>query len=164
MAGSAMRRAALWLAVGLTAFLPARARGEEPNALLRSMTAKPLRYGGVLRGPVNGRLLLALDEPAPDGGLQGKAMLLTDDRHLIETATVSGNWAAAPVPGGHDCTLRLSLADRTVTLLGLCTADTLSGQILTRRKGANWLTRQILWWDHADAGGRYWLTGAAFYP
>jgi hypothetical protein len=163
MAGRAIRRAALLLATGLATGLAARAHGADPDALLRSMEAKPLRYGGIMRGPLDGRLLLALDAPAPDGSLQGSAMLLTDDRRLIDTGAVSGTWTAARVPGGHDCTLRLSLTGRTVALHGLCATGMLSGEILDRRQGADWLTRQIFWWDEASAGGRYWLTEAAFY-
>jgi len=162
MAWRAMRQAALLLAMMLSASLSAGARAADPDALVRTMANQPLRYGGVLRGPVDGRLLLALDQPAPDGSLHGEAMLLTEDRHLIETASVAGEWAAAFVPGGHDCILRLALTGRTVILHGICAAEALSGEILTREEDADWLTRQIFWWNSNDTGGRYWLTETSF--
>ena len=140
------------------------ARAAEPEALLRQMAAQPLRYGGILERPLDGRLLIGLDAPGSDGMLHGETMLLTADRHLIDIGTVSGRVQAPHVPGGQDCTLDLAFARHVATLHGICGARTLSGELTSRTSDPpSWLTRQIFWWDRGDSLGRAWLTTAAFY-
>ena len=83
------------------------AQANDAGALVRQMAAEPWHYGGVLRGPVDGRVLIGLDMPAGGGAVHGETMLLTGDRRLIDTGRVSGEVGAYAVPGGRDCILHL---------------------------------------------------------
>ena len=166
MARTALRRvvAAALTVVGLSGLPGAAAHAADPEALVRRMAAQPLRYGGILRGPVDGHVLIGLDAPGSDGALHGEAVLLGADRRLIEAGTVSGRVQPQSVPGGHDCTVDLAFDDRVTTLRGICSDAAVSGELLDRSTALpGWLARQIFWWDHSDSRGRAWLTEAAFY-
>ena len=166
MARTALKRgvaAALTIA-GLSGLPNTTARAADADSMVRRMAAQPLRYGGILRGSIEGHLLIGLDAPDSDGALHGEAVLLGADRRLIEAGTVSGRVQPERVPGGHDCTVDLTFDDRVTTLRGVCSDATVSGELLDRSTARpGWLARQIFWWDDADPRGRAWLTEAAFY-
>lgn len=152
--------------------------GPDPAAAMRRIAAMPYRYGGALQGTIPGRpspvdqpplhLSVGLAGPSPDGRLRGEAILFTADRRLVATGPVSGRItgspAAGPTAGTGDCTLRLALPGQDVTLSGLCTADTLSGEIVSRPRRPDLLTRLVSWWGDRQTAGRYWLTPASFDP
>ena len=163
MAGRSLtgRAAGLLMLLGLPGVA---AQAADPDALVRRMAAQPFHYGGMIEGPVVGRVLIGLDAPAHDGAVHGEAMLLTTDRHLIDTGTVSGRVQGAPVPGGRDCRLDFRFAGRVTTLRGVCAASTLSGEITAGNNDRpGWLARQIFLRKSGGSGGRAWLTEAAFY-
>lgn len=146
-----------------TGLLCGAAWADDPGVRLREMGLQPLLYGGVFDGASRNRLLLALDQPSEQGEVRGEAMLLTPDRQPIEAGAVSGTWKADPVPGGHDCMLRIAFGARKFTLDGVCSAATISGRIQTEPTGASWLIRQIIWWRNPSDTGRGWLTRPGFY-
>ncbi|WP_428377325.1 hypothetical protein [Lichenicoccus sp.] len=134
-----------------------------PEATSQDMASAPLRYGGDLDGPLQGRLLLALQAPDANGRLQGHALLWSAAGETGTSGTVAGLIRSGHVPGGAACTLDLSLAGdhasgQVLILDGLCSPSTLSGAIRTHGPRPGWLARQIFWWDSGDTGGRYWLT------
>ena len=135
----------------------------DPNALMRRMSAQPWRYGGRLCCARPGILLMAFDLPDPDGSLRGEAMLLTPDRHLIATATVTGQWQLGTVPGGHACTLRMALPQREMVISGVCSATTLSGRVSSHALPGGWLDSVVHWWGDEQDSGQAWMTQAAFY-
>lgn len=148
--------------------------GPDPAAAMLRIAAMPYRYGGALQGTIPGRLSpvdqpplhlsIGLGGPSPDGRLRGEAILFTADRRLVATGPVSGRIAGGPTAGTGDCTLRLALPGQDVTLSGLCTADTLSGEIVSRPHRPDLLTRLVSWWGDRRTAGRYWLTPASFDP
>ena len=145
------------------AFAQSPAFAADPNALMRRMSSQPWRYGGKLCCARPGILLMALDLPGPDGRIRGEAMSLTPDRHLIATASVTGQWQPQAVPGGHACTLRMAWPTREMVLRGVCSATTLSGRISLRTPPDGWLDGVIHWWGDEQESGEAWMTEATFY-
>lgn len=150
------------------------AQAADPAAAMKRIAAFPYRYGGALQGTVPGaaasvdqppdHLSIGLSAPAPDGTLHGEAILFTADRHLVAIAPVSGQRTGGATPGTGSCSLRLELPAKTVMLTGLCTADTLSGEIVSTPSPGGLLARLVSWWGDRSVAGRYWLTPASFDP
>lgn len=173
-----MIKATLLVAMLATWPLAALAQPVDPAALMRSIASRPFRYGGALQGTVPGletaiaqppiHLSIGLDAPSAAGALTGDAILFTADRRLVASGAVSGQLDPGPTAGTRRCTLHLALPlprpDHDVTLSGICTADTLSGEIVTHGARAGLLTRLVSWWGDSDVSGRYWLTPASFDP
>ena len=149
----------------------------DPGATMRWIAAQPFRYGGALQGVVPGaagaidqppvHLSIGLGAPDSTGRIQGKAILFTADRHLVALGPVDGRIVAGSMPGigsGSGCTLRMMLADRTVTLSGSCSARALSGEIVSRASRVGGLARLVSWWGEDPVSGRYWLTPESFDP
>lgn len=146
----------------------------DPAAVMARIAAEPYRYGGVLQGTVPGvreaveqlpvHLSIGLAGPAPDGRLQGEAILFTADRHLVALGQVTGRLTGGPTAGTGDCRLQLALPAQEVALSGLCTADALSGEIVSQPRHVDLLTRLVSWWGDRAVAGRYWLTPASFDP
>lgn len=145
----------------------------DPAAAMARIAALPYRYGGALQGTVPGvaapvdqppdHLSIGLAAPASDGTLNGEAILFTVDRRLVAITPVTGRIVGGATPGTGSCTLRMQLPAETVTLTGLCTAETLSGEIVSRpQRGL--LERLGAWWGDRAVAGRYWLTPASFDP
>ena len=155
---------------GVAAPLPAM----DPGAAMVRIAAAPYRYGGELQGTVPGirmavdqppvHLSIGLQAPSPDGRLQGEAILFTADRHLVALGLVTGRLTGGPTAGTGDCMLHLALPTQDVTLSGVCTADTLSGEVVSQPHHLDPLTRLASWWDDRAVAGRYWLTPASFDP
>ncbi|MGI4798593.1 MAG: hypothetical protein ACRYG8_32045 [Janthinobacterium lividum] len=153
---------------------PAGMLPPDPAAAMRRIAALPYRYGGALQGTVPGvvttvdqppdHLSIGLAAPAPDGALQGEAILFTADRRLVAITLVIGRLAGGATPGTGACSLHLELPVETVTLTGVCTAATLSGEIVSTPRPGGLLRRLAAWWDDRAVAGRYWLTPASFDP
>ena len=58
----------------------------------------------------------------------------------------------------------MTLRAQRVTLTGLCSAGTLSGEIVSTPSHVGLLTRVVTWWDDRAVAGRYWLTPESFDP
>ena len=146
----------------------------DPALTMRRLAAEPFRYGGDIQGsvpeltqPVDQpplHLSIGLSAPAADGGLRGEAILFTADRHLVAEGQVSGRIMPGLSSGTAGCSLRLSLPSQDVSLSGICTADTLSGEIVSGPRHVGLLTRLVSWWGDRAVAGRYWLTPASFDP
>jgi hypothetical protein len=169
------------LAGGLVAGVPAMAvavpatgAAPDPALAMRRIALQPFRYGGALQGTVPGlsaavdqppvHLSIGLGRPGPDGRMTGEAILFTADRHLVAMGAVDGQLQPGQTPGTGACTLHMMLQGQTVTLSGLCSADTLSGEIVTQAARVDLLTRLVSWWDDRTVRGRYWLTPGSFDP
>ena len=140
----------------------------DPVAAMREIAAEPYRYGGSLQDMVTGSGA-AVDQPpvhvsiglaAPDaqGRVRGQAILFDQRRRLVAQGPILGSVA------GGACELRLWLPAAGVTLSGVCTATTLSGEIVSRPHPAGLLTRLVSWWGDGAVAGRFWLTPASFDP
>ena len=153
--------------------LPAPVQQEDPAAVMARIAAAPFRYGGDVQGTVPGRAD-AVDRPPlhlslglavqPDGRLTGEAILFTADRHLVALGPATGRIAGGPTPGTAACHLDLALADRAVSLNGVCSRDVLSGEIVSRPQPLGLLARLVTWWGDREVTGSYWLTPASFDP
>ena len=140
----------------------------DPATLMRRIAAEPYRYGGSLQGTVPGvagaagqppiHLSIGLAAPDAQGVLRGDAILFDRQRRLVASGPVVGRLA------GGACSLRLSLPAGEVTLSGICTGATLSGEIVSRPRRLDLLTRLVSWWGDEAVSGRYWLTPASFDP
>lgn len=146
----------------------------DPATVMREIASEPYRYDGVLQGTVPERRF-AVDQPpihlsvglaAPDarGRLQGEAILFDQHRRLVASAHVSGQIAGGPTAGTAACALHLSLPSEELTLSGVCTASTLSGEIVSQPRSADLLARIVSWWGDDAVAGRYWLTSAGRSP
>ena len=167
------------MAAGLAGFAPTAGAAPSPPApdaaaAMMRIAAEPYRYGGSLQGTVPEldhaveqppiHLSIGLGAPDRDGQLAGEAILFTADRRLVAVASVSGRLTGGPTAGTGNCTLHLALPTQDVVLSGLCTADTLSGEIVSQPHHVGLLTRLVSWWDDRAVAGRYWLTPGSFDP
>lgn len=144
----------------------------DPALTMRRMAAEPFRYGGEIQGSVPEltqsvdqpplHLSIGLSAPALDGKLRGEAILFTADRHLVAEGEVSGRIMPGLTSGTAGCSLLLSLPSQNVSLSGICTADTLSGEIVTGPRHVGLVARLVSWWGDRAVAGRYWLTPASF--
>ncbi|WP_419731083.1 hypothetical protein [Lichenicola sp.] len=145
-----------------------------PVAAMHRIAAEPFRYGGDVQGsvpelaqPVDQpplHLSIGLSAPAADGSIAGEAILFTSDRHLVAEGPVSGRIMPGLTSGTAGCSLRLALPTQDVSLSGICTADTLSGEIVSAPHHVALFTRLASWWGDRAVAGRYWLTPASFDP
>ena len=147
---------------------PVLAAAPDPAVVMREIAAEPYRYGGSLQGMVPGSTAVADQAPihvsiglaAPDaqGRVRGQAILFDQKRRLVALGPISGSAT------GDACELRLSLPAAEVTMSGVCTTATLSGEIVSRPHPEALLTRLVSWWGDAAVMGPYWLTPASFDP
>ena len=146
----------------------------DPTTVMREIAAEPFRYDGALQGTVPGRratvdqppihISVGLSAPDAQGGLQGEAILFDQQRRLVASGRVSGKIAGGSTAGTAACTLHLSLPSEEVTLSGVCTASTLSGEVVSQPHPADLLARLVSWWGDDAVAGRYWLTPGSFDP
>ena len=146
----------------------------DPVAAMQRIAAEPFHYGGEVQGsvpevaqPVDRpplHLSIGLSAPAADGSLSGEAILFTVDRHLVAEGRLSGRIMPGLTGGTAACSLHLALPTEDVSLSGICTADTLSGEIVSQPRHVALLTRLVSWWGDRAVAGRYWLTPASFDP
>lgn len=142
-------------------------QSSDPGATMLRIASQPFRYGGELQEAADQpplHLSIGLSAPAADGSLHGEAILFRADRRLVAEGRVSGHLTAGPTAGTGDCILRLSLPTQDVLMQGVCTANTLSGEIVSRPHHVGLLTRLVTWWDDRAVAGRYWLTPPSFDP
>jgi hypothetical protein len=161
-----------WSAQAAATDRPGETEALSPASMMRFIAAEPFRYGGSLQGTVPGvagavdqppiHLAIGLGTPGPGGRLDGGAILFTTDRHLVGASEVTGHLKPGPTAGTGACVLHLTVLNQPITLSGLCTADTLSGEIVIGSAPAGPLTRLFTWWADRTVSGRYWLTPASF--
>jgi hypothetical protein len=145
-------------------------------ALVQRMAAQPLHYGGDISGtlparagtgdaagapnPVPAHLMLAVGYADGQGRLAGDALVMDPTRHLVDTATVSGQ--VQPGPAGQ-CRLLLQFTDgETATVDGTCTPQLLSGALALSPRRPGWITRTLTWWNDRELPGRVWMDRDSF--
>ena len=146
----------------------------DPAAAMQKIAAEPFRYGGEIQGSVPEltqsvdqppvHLSIGLSSPATNGSLTGEAILFTADRRLVAEGPVSGRITPGLTNGTAGCDLHVALPGQDVALSGICTADTLSGEIVSAPRHVTLFTRLVSWWGDRAVAGRYWLTPASFDP